>query len=250
MTAAQIKEKLRNGENLMGTMVTVFQNPDLVVMLKECGFDYVIIDCEHGYFEYGEVARLLGRAKACGLPALVRIAEARRELILKYMEMGADGLLLPDIRSREQAELLVKYSKYAPLGDRGVSFTRAHTGYRKVQGRTYMDQANADTILMCQFESWKSVEEVENIMGVEGIDVAFVGPNDLSQDLGILGDYENEKMKEAYARILAGARKQGKYAGIHFGRKEFLPERIEMGYQMNLCGNDVSFLMAGARAVL
>ena len=205
MTAAQIKEKLRNGENLMGTMVTVFQNPDLVVMLKECGFDYVIIDCEHGYFEYGEVARLLGRAKACGLPALVRIAEARRELILKYMEMGADGLLLPDIRSREQAELLVKYSKYAPLGDRGVSFTRAHTG---------------------------------------------VGPNDLSQDLGILGDYENEKMKEAYARILAGARKQGKYAGIHFGRKEFLPERIEMGYQMNLCGNDVSFLMAGARAVL
>ena len=142
MIIREIKEKLKNGEKVLGTMVTVFQNPDIVRILKECGYDFIIIDCEHGSFDYGEVARILGMDRAVGLPALVRIPEIRREPVLKYMEMGADGLLLPNTETKEEAELLVKYSKYAPLGDRGVSLSRPHTGYVKVNGRDYMDQSN------------------------------------------------------------------------------------------------------------
>ena len=246
MKMAEIKDKLRNGENVLGTMITVFQNPDIMKILKVCGYDFVIIDCEHGSFEYGEVARMVALARAIGLPVVVRIAEVHRELVLKYMEMGADGLLLPSTETKEQAELLVKYSKYAPVGDRGVSLTRPHTDYRKVNGREYMDETNKSTILMCQIESQKGVDHIEEIIGTEGIDIAFVGPNDLSQDMGILGDYSHPRMTEAYEKILRAAKAAGKAAGIHFGKKEPLVSCVKAGYQMNMCGNDVSFLSAGA----
>ncbi|MEY8337671.1 aldolase/citrate lyase family protein [Lachnospiraceae bacterium 62-35] len=250
MKIADIKEKLKAGDKVLGTMITVFQNPDIIKIMKQCGYDYVLIDCEHGCFEYGEVARLLGMARAFELPAVVRIAEPRRELILKYMEMGADGLLLPGTETKEEAEMLVRYSKYAPLGERGVSLSRPHTDFGAVNGREYMDKVNKETILMCQIESKKGVDHIEEIIGTEGIDVAFVGPNDLSQDLGILGDYDNPVMIEAYEKVLQAAKKAGKSAGIHFGKKEPLVPWIKAGYQMNMCGADVSSLMSGAKAAI
>jgi 2-keto-3-deoxy-L-rhamnonate aldolase RhmA len=250
MTRYELKQHLENGDNLLGTMITVFRNPDIVKMLQVVGFDFAIVDCEHGNFEYGEVAHIIGIARALGFPLIVRIPEARREVILKYMEMGADGLLLPSTETKEQAQLLVKYSKYAPLGDRGVSLTRAHTGYEKVNAREYMDKVNAETILMCQIESKKGVKNIEEIMGVNGIDIAFVGPNDLSQDMGVLGQYKCPEMLDAYDKILAAAKNAGKHAGVHFGKKEFVAFCKKKGYQMNMVGNDVSFLMASARSNL
>lgn len=250
MKIKELKEKIKNGEQVLGTMITVFQNPDIAKLMKVSGFDFIVIDCEHGGFEYGEVARLIGLSKAIDLPVIVRIAEVRRDLALKYMEMGADGLLLPSTETKEQAELLVKYAKYAPLGERGVSLSRAHTDYKKVNGREYMDTANKNTILMCQIESQKGVENIDEIIGTEGIDIAFVGPNDLSQDMKMLGDYNNPKMKEAYQKILQAAKSAKKVAGIHFGKKEPLISCIRSGYQMNMCGNDVSFLLNGAKNVI
>ena len=99
---------------------------------------------------------------------------------------------------------------------------------------------------MCQIESQKGVDHIEEIIGTDGIDIAFVGPNDLSQDMGILGEYAHPRMTEAYEKILQAARNAGKAAGIHFGKKEPLVPWIKAGYQMNMCGNDVSFLSAGA----
>ena len=250
MKVGELKKRLKNGEKALGTMVTVFQNPDIVKILKVCGFDFFVLDCEHGCFEYGEAARIIGMARGIGLPVIVRIAEIRRELVLKFMEMGADGLLLPDTREKEEAKLLVKYSKYAPLGYRGVSLSRPHTDFKKVQGRQYMDEANENTILMCQIESPEGVEHIQEIIGVDGIDAAFVGPNDLSQNYGVLGEYSNPVMKQAYDKILKAAQTSGKIAGIHFGKKEPLLPCIQAGYQMNMCGNDVSFLMDGAKNVL
>ena len=102
MKVGELKKRLKNGEKALGTMVTVFQNPDIVKILKVCGFDFFVLDCEHGCFEYGEAARIIGMARGIGLPVIVRIAEIRRELVLKFMEMGADGLLLPDTREKRR----------------------------------------------------------------------------------------------------------------------------------------------------
>jgi len=250
MKMSELKHKLKDGDKVLGTMITIFTNPDLIKMLQTCGYDFCIIDCEHGYFTFSEVEHMICVARAIELPVMVRIAEIRRELVLKFMEMGANGLLLPNTETKEQAELLVKYSKYAPLGERGVSLSRPHTDFKPVKGREYMDQANNDTMLLCQIESQKGVKNVKEIINVPGIDVAFVGPNDMSQDFGILGQYDNPLLVDAFNKILAAAQQAGKVAGIHFGKKEPLVKWINQGYLLNMCGSDVSSLMQGAKANL
>lgn len=198
-----LKARLKNGETVIGTMVTVFSHPDMVKILKVAGFDYFIIDCEHGSFDYKDVALLLGMAKAVDLPGIVRIPSAGREVILKYMESGATGLLLPETDTAEQAKALVEYSKYAPMGDRGVSLLRPHTGYEQIPDAVeYMKKTNEETILMAQIESQTGVANINAILDVEGIDAAFIGPNDLSQSLGIMGQTRNPLFMQAVEKVV------------------------------------------------
>lgn len=245
-----LKARLRNGESLIGTMITIFDNPDIVKMLKIAGFDYFIVDCEHGSFDYSKVAALFGMAKAIDIPAIVRIPEAKREVILKYMEAGAAGLLLPDTDTVEDAKALVEYSKYAPMGDRGVSLLRPHTGYEKISNSVeYMKKSNEETVLMAQIESARGVENINEILDVEGIDAAFIGPNDLSQSMGIMGQTDNPKFIEAVEKVIKSAKERHKFSGIHlmYPKKELLPQWINKGMTLNLWSNDVEFIMNAGR---
>lgn len=246
---ASLKERLRNGEQVLGTMVTTFAAPDIAKILQVCGFDFFIVDCEHGAFTTREVANIIAVARGIGMPALVRIPEMRREHALKFMEMGASGLLLPNTETAEQAKMLVDCTKYAPLGHRGVSLSRPHTDFKKVSGDTYMPQANDETILMCQIESRKGVENVEEIIAVEGIDVAFIGPNDMSQDYGILGQFEHPDMVAAFEKIVAAAQANGKWAGAHFGGAAPLKPWLKKGMQINMWNSDNGLLAQGAAAI-
>ena len=246
---ASLKQRLRNGEQVLGTMVTSFASPDIAKILQVCGFDFMIVDCEHGSFTTREVANIIAVARGIGMPTLVRIPEMRREHALKFMEMGASGLLLPNTESAEQAKMLVDCTKYAPLGHRGVSLSRPHTDFKKVSGATYMPEANDETILMCQIESRKGVENVEEIIAVEGIDVAFIGPNDMTQDYGILGQFEHPEIVAAFERIVAAAEANGKWAGAHFGGAAPLKPWLKKGMQINMWNSDNGLLALGAAAI-
>lgn len=244
----QLKERLQQGKSIVGTMITTFRNPDLAKILKICGFDYFIVDCEHGPFDYSDVAGVFALAREAGIAPMIRIPEVRREVVLKAMEMGAAGILLPGTETAEQAQALVTYSKYAPLGERGVSLLRAHTGYEKIaDAREYMDSANAGSILMAQIESVKGVENIEDILDVEGIDAAFIGPNDLTQSMGILGQKEHPKYIAALTKVISAAQERNKFAGIHLMSVAELQPWIEKGMTCNLWSNDISLLMNAAR---
>lgn len=246
---ANLKQRLKNGEQVLGTMVTTFASADLPKILKNCGFDYFIIDCEHGSFTTREVANMIAVARGIEMPALVRIPEIVREYVLKFIEMGASGLLLPNTETAEQARLLVDYAKYAPMGHRGVSLSRPHTDFRKVDGRAYMEKANAETILACQIESRRGVENIEAIMAVEGIDVGFIGPNDMSQDYGILGQFDHPEIVSAFEKIIAAAAANGKWSGVHFGSAAPLKPWLSRGMQMNLWNSDNGLLALGAGGI-
>ena len=232
-----LKQRLRNGEQLLGTMVATFASPDIGKILKGCGFDFFIIDCEHGSFTTREVANIIAVARGAQIPALVRIPEMRREHALKFMEMGASGLLLPNTETAEQARMLADCAKYAPLGHRGVSLSRPHTDFARVSGAEYMPRANDETLLMCQIES------------VEGIDVGFIGPNDMTQDYGILGQFEHPDIVAAFERVIAAARANGKWSGVHFGSAAPLAPWLSRGMQINMCGSDNGLLALGAAAM-
>lgn len=245
-----LKMKLKNGKQVLGTMITTFSNPDIIKILKVSGLDYVIIDCEHASFEYGECARMIGIARAIGMPAIIRIPELRREVALKFIEMGAAGLLLPNTESADQAAQLVDYTKYAPMGHRGVSLSRPHTDYENVDKKEYMRRANENTMLLCQIESQTGVENIEKIMAIEGIDVAFIGPNDLSQDYGMLGEFENPIIVSAFERVIKAAKDNGKISGVHFGSPKPLRRWLRSGMQMNMCSSDVGMIIGGAKSIL
>lgn len=244
-----LKQRLRNGEQVLGTMVATFASPDIGKILKGCGFDFFIIDCEHGSFTTREVANIIAVARGAQIPALVRIPEMRREHALKFMEMGASGLLLPNTETAEQARMLVDCAKYAPLGHRGVSLSRPHTDFARVSGAEYMPRANDETLLMCQIESRRGVENIEAILAVEGIDVGFIGPNDMTQDYGILGQFEHPDIVVAFERVIAAARANGKWSGVHFGSAAPLAPWLSRGMQINMCGSDNGLLALGAAAM-
>jgi len=246
-----LKARLKQGERVLGTMITIFDNPEIAKILKVCGFDYFIVDCEHGGFNYGAVANILAMARETGIAGVVRVPEPKREVVLKFMEMGATGLLLPNTDTPEQARALVEYSKYLPMGKRGVSLMRPHTGFEKIESaHQYMQDSNADTLLMAQVESPLSVKNVEAILDVEGIDAAFIGPNDLSQNMGIYGQFAHPEFIAALDHVIASARNAGKFSGIHLMSSASLKPWIDKGMTLNLCGNDADLMMKAARAAI
>jgi 2-dehydro-3-deoxyglucarate aldolase/4-hydroxy-2-oxoheptanedioate aldolase len=246
---SNIKQRLKNSEPITGTMITVFDNPDIVKILKVCGFDMFMIDCEHGCFDHSKVAALLGMARAVDIAGFVRIPQATREVILKYMEAGADGIMLPNCDTVEQAKLLVEYAKYAPLGNRGVSLLRGHTGYAPTSSATeYMQKANEQTVIMCQIESPTGVANVGAMLDLDGIDAAFIGPNDLSQSYGLMGQFSHPTVVGAIESVAAAAKERGKFSGIHIiGPTANLKAWMDKGMTLNLWSNDITMMMNSAR---
>ncbi len=245
-----LKERAYAGEKLYGTMVCLFDTPDIAKILQVCGFDFFVIDGEHGYFDDTKMAGMLLTAKVVGIPAIVRVARPQREFILKYMEMGAAGLLLPNTETVEEAQALVEHSKYAPLGSRGVSLTRAHTLYEPVKAVEHMKRVNEETILMVQIESPVGIRNINDILSIEGIDCAFVGPNDLSQSLGIMGQMDNPILVEAIDSVIASAKDHGKFSGIHMGDTTRVKGWVDKGMTFNLWSADTLMIMSAARAGL
>lgn len=243
-----LKRRLKNGESILGTMITIFDNPEIAQILKVCGFDYFVIDCEHGSFDYSSVANILAIAREAGIPGIIRIPEVKRETVLKYMEMGAAGILLPNTDLAEQAQLLVQYAKYSPMGNRGVSLLRPHTGFEPVgDAVAYMNKKNEETILMVQIESPQGVENVDKILDVAGIDAVFIGPSDLSQSMGIMGQFGHPDFIAAVDRVISSAKKSDKYSGIHLMSSEALLPWIEKGMTLNLWSNEVLHMMNTAK---
>ncbi len=239
-----LKEKLKNGEPVWGTMINFISAPDIVEILKEAGFDYFMIDSEHGYLTYEQIAVLLAMARKTGIDALVRVPGVSREAILKYMEMGASGLMLPNTDEPAQAQKLVEYAKYAPLGKRGVSLGRLHTEYKAItDAAAYMNMANENTTLIIQVESPKSISNIEEIMAVPGIDAAFIGPNDLCQTLGIPGQMKHPLYLQAVKQVIEAAKRQGKYAGIQAMDTDTLSDWKKEGIQVMMYANDANLIL-------
>ena len=246
---SNLKARLKNGEKVIGTMITLVDNPDIAKIIKACGFDYMIICNEHGTYDYGALARMCSMSRAIGFTTLIRIPEARREVILKCMDMGSDGFLMPNCDNAEIAKKLVEYSKYAPLGDRGVALGRAHAGWvAPASALEYMQKANDENIIMCQIESTVGIDNIASIYDVEGVDACFIGPNDLSQSYGLMGQFTHPTIVGAMDKVVAAAKAKGKFSGVHFtGAPEMLLPWIAKGMTLNLWSTDVTMIINSAK---
>lgn len=229
-----------------GIMLSEFGNPNIVRIFKRAGNDFVIVDDEHGYFDYTQIAGLVAVSNGAGLPIIIRVPGVTREYITKVLDMGADGILVPMVNTAEQAQEIVRYAKYTPVGARGISVTRAHTNYGVSDLHAYLAAANRRVNVCIQIETQAAVENVEEIAAIEGIDSLFIGPNDLAADYGLPGQVTSEPVLAAVARVAAAARKAGKPAGIITGNKALLTACMQRDFTFYSVGSELDLLVKGA----
>lgn len=245
-----LKTKLKNGELVVGTMISEVHNPNLAYMLAQCGFDYFIIDNEHGTYSSESVTNMIAAARGANISVIVRIPEITRENIMKPLDSGAAGLLVPQVDTAEQAQEIIRHAKYQPDGSRGVGLRRAHSLYKRVKAVDYLKQANENTFIAVQAETTESIQNLEQIVAVPGIDAVFVGPFDLSVSLGIPGEVTHPKEIEAIDKVVAVCQRNQIISGILMFDLDALKPWLEKGMRLIAYSSDISMLAdAAAKAV-
>ena len=242
----QFRQRLKAGERLIGPMVTL-RSPEVAEILAEVGFDWLFIDAEHSTFEAGDVQALL-QAAGADMPGVVRLPAAAEVPIKKALDVGAAGIIAPMVNSAEQAEQVVRFSKYAPQGTRGVGIGRAHGYGQKFQA--YLDRANDDVAVIVQAEHYEAVENIEAIVQVEGVDAVLVGPYDLSASLGRPGDLAHRDVTSAIDHVTQTCLGAGVRLGIFRLTAEALKPYLERGYTLLVAGVDTLFLSQAAGNLL
>jgi 4-hydroxy-2-oxoheptanedioate aldolase len=228
-----MKEKLQKGGRAVGAIIQD-PAPQIVEVLGLLGFDWLFIDCEHSPMSLEEVGKLVMAAELRGITPLVRVPQNLPEIILRYLDVGAMGILIPGLETVEDAKIAVSGSKYPPEGVRGLAGVRgADFGLGGPLGE-YVKIANRETMVLGVVESQKGVENIEEILDTEGIDGVSIGTNDLSQSLGVPGQTNHPLVVEAVDKILAAGKKKGKPVGGLIRGGETPKQYIEKGYQMLL----------------
>ncbi len=247
---SNLKDLLKKGDLLIGTMVSELRNPNIVYMLEQSGYDFFIIDNEHGAYSPETVSDLIAAARGADIAPVVRIPEIRRETILKPLDSGAAGLLVPQVNTAEQAREIIGHAKYPPEGNRGVALRRAHSMYQRVNPADYLPKANLDTFIAVQAETTASIENLDAIASVPGIDAVFVGPFDLSVSLGIPGQVNHAREVQAIDKILEVCRRRNLITGIQLFDVSGIKSWVEKGMRFVCYSSDVGLLADAAVSAL
>ncbi len=245
-----LKAELNNGYRAIGSMVWAFGESFIPQIYKNTGYDCLIIDMEHSAFSYETVQTLVQTCRLCDLFPIVRVAEADKEILMKVWDMGAGGVIVPMIESAEQAAQFVRFSKYPPLGTRGMGPGLGNMDYRPDQElEQYIKQVHENQILLVQPETKAGVINIDKILAVEGIDGILTGPYDLSASLGVAGQFDNPEYKEAVRKLIKTTLNKGKLAAGFATNKAQAEELAGMGVNLMISGLD-SVLLHRAAAKL
>ena len=245
-----MKETIHRGEKVVGMFLSEIAAPNLIRLMKSAGVDFVVVDCEHGYFDYSQVAAIAAVANGIDFPLIVRIPHLTRSCIQKYLDAGVDGIWLPMLETAEQAKSMIQLGKYAPEGIRGISTMRPHSNYAPGKLSDYTQSANKRTMFFAQIETRIGVENSDEIASVKGLDGIFIGPNDLACDLGHTGDFNTPDMDAAIGKVLRAAKMNNLPCGIVASNTDFLKKWEDKGMNMFSCDSELGLLKKGIQQML
>lgn len=244
-----VKSKLRAGKPSIGTWISI-GHPDIAMYLAEMGFDWLVCDMEHG--PYGTetyhfmVQAMLYNRSNC-MP-MARIPWNDLIWSKKALDAGATGLVVPRVESAEMAEETIRIMKYPPIGERGAGPRMA--AFRDPE---YFATANEETLVVVMIETWKGIENIDEIFSVQGVDACFVGPSDLTLDMGIHLQYTNSAFIKALDRIVKAGKDHGVAPGMHCTTgpgPTNINDAIQMGFKFCAVDSDVKFLRSAASNAL
>lgn len=248
-----VKEKIIAGQRVLG-MFHELGSATAVEMLGCGGLDFVVLDAEHGPFGAERVQELIRAANGVRLAPMVRTQDSARDSILKMLDVGAMGLIIPNVQSAAEVRRVVEYGKYFPLGNRGIAPTSGSkfwsADYAARGLEHYFAVSNRETLLLPQCETRRCLEQIEEIAAIEGIDGIFVGPYDLSAALGRPGQFDDRRVVEAIERVLRACKSAGKLSLIYAGGPDDVTKRFAQGYDAVCCGMDALILREAVKNIV
>ncbi len=245
-----IKDKLAEGKTVMGPFVKM-TDPCLIEQAALAGFDFCIIDMEHGPINFESALNLIRAAELHGMSPIIRTSDATHENILRALDLGAHGVEVPQVNSKSAAQSVVSACKFFPEGSRGVCrYTRA-AHYTHIDKTTHFAESNKNTMVIVHIEGLEGVNNLSEILDVKGLDVIFLGPYDLSQSCGVPGDVTNpivvEKMQQAVSMAAAKGVKVGTFVesaqSVNFWREmgvSYFAYSVDVGIYYEACKNIVN----------
>jgi len=244
-----LKKALQDGKNVFGPFLK-FTDPAVVEIMGFAGFDFVIIDAEHGPISMQSAQNMIRAAETANITPIIRVANNDEALILRALDIGAQGIEIPQINSKSQAIKAVKSVKYSPKGERGVCRYVRAANYSSMDKFKYFKSANNETMIIAHIEGVEGVNNLDEILSVPGIDVIFIGPYDLSQSLGIPGEVSNplvtEKMKEVVLKCKENEVSVGTFADDVKTAKFW----VSLGVQYMSFSVDVGILYEGSKQIV
>lgn len=228
-----VKEKLEKNMKPIGTFFEL-GSPSVVEALGRTGLDFIILDNEHGPFEAESSRDFARAAENVGLTALARVREVSRPAVLKLLDVGIQGLIVPDVHTVDQVQQIVAYAKYFPVGKRGFCPSRKDGwGFDTMAQQSVPEQMaywNEQTLVIPQCETVGALEQIEEIAALEGVDGIFIGPFDLSISMGIPGQFDHPDFLAALERVQKACKDAGKFCMIFAGSPAAVAERFRQGY--------------------
>jgi len=227
----RLKEKMHRREPVSGCMIQGFF-PAFVEICGLAGFDFIFIDAEHGSLSPNDCEEMVRAAEVRHTVPLIRIPNSEPDTILRFMDIGAMGVILPGISTKEEAEKAVRAVKYYPQGNRGLNAVRASDYGMTKPLAEYVVDANQETVVLAIIENTTAIENLPEILSVDGIDGVILGTSDLSQSLGVPGQGQHPKVQDAYQRFRKEGLKTAKSIGTVVRPGESVQGYLDAGFSM------------------
>lgn len=241
--------QLRAGKLAIGLGLRQARTVDIGQILKTAGFDWMFIDCEHNSMGTDTAAQIAAAALAIGITPVVRVAGKEHWLASRMLDNGAQGVVVPHVDTELEAKRIADHCRFPPIGHRSMGGGLQQLGFASMPVGEAARIVNEETLVVVMLESPRGIENCEAIAAVKGIDALLIGTNDLCFEMGIPGQFNDPRVKEAYTKVIAACRKHGKFPGMGgVYTPELLERYIGMGMQLILAGSDFALLMAAGAA--
>lgn len=244
----RMKKKLKAGELVFSASVRL-PEPGLVEVMGYAGIDYVLIDAEHGSIGWTEMERMILAAYAADTTPVVRVHENNEAMIMRALDVGAMGILVPHCRNAAEAQQIVNGALYPPQGKRGVGPSRG-IKFGAVSASDYYAGINDEIVVCVMIEDAEAVDNIDEIVEIEGIDVLNVGTSDLAASLGVPGQPLHAKVAEASETVLAAATRKGIAVGYPTRSIDDGLQAIQRGFRVISCGNAAPLLLQAVQQYL
>ncbi len=235
----RVKRILKEGGVCYGTMFRLLNTAHAISLGAAAGWDYVILDTEHGDYNSSQIADLSLVAKYEEITILLRVPDKEYHLMARPLDLGIEGLVLPRVDTQQQVEEIIRSTKYAPQGERGASISAVASRYRSVPGGEYLEWANRELLNVIQVESEEALANLGDLVSGPGIDATMIGPFDLSQDMGIPGELSHPRMEEAFRRVIKVCTAHGVAPGVHLQRVEDARRWVREGMRFMTVSHDI-----------